>query len=828
MEVVTSYCKSCNSEVGRFRNSWYGIGNTYYSPVYQPLSTDGMEATGDIYEAAHDSQIADSLLQDMACEKCNAILGLRCEKVPNEHILKKNQLILRFLEMSLLSESSGQNAKISILKSIPLTSKQGPGGLRRSGTNTKLSPMPSPRPRTPALLMASTKVSQQPTQGSIALTPTFDIAKFKTWAEDAIQKQQKDIDRLSGTISRIEVDMKTFKGFMSEVRAELASVARLPTHDTQEDIVSFRSELDELQHKINRNGGLVSYGDLEKQTKNFDVLAGDVQRIGQKTDDLDTLRAELKETKSQIRSLEDTQRSIITQKTGEVDSLLQELKEAKSQLSSLEGAQRSLSTRKTNEVGALKTELQDLKSQIQPLQATRQSITTRTLSMPSELPRLRRTVSDKRKHDERGELLQEEEEVDGPSAKRRRISTESFPPNYQIMALESKRGCHQTPEQQAIVINSSSDSNSSSPIRGRQTESEALGRQHEHKLADTIAPDPSTPSVNSTTRRAQATVASKVAVEINGSMLPPNMMPLRNGTIFRTESRNELLEVSRLEAATGRKRDDFGRWITPSGKVDRRSLRNRRSDAMGPPNPMFANGLIENGKAILHNQGEKRSLRPRKDQSSNKPTRSIESYDGQLDEPSWQSLEDRDKENDSGLPRPGTPLSISSFSSMPAFSRAERENTLPPTLVNEPFDPNNLPKFFKCGGCKKKYRTLQALDYHQEHSETCEKSPSDEVPKAFKCGACGKLFKTFTGIKIHMEENTCKSTRSATPASLLKCERCGRKWKDESQLDQHTCVPKKTKNNTAEDEMMPKGKQAAVAGRKQLVRQTSEREMNAQ
>lgn len=59
MEVVTSYCKSCNSEVGRFRNSWYGIGNTYYSPVYQPLSTDGMEATGDIYEAARDSQIAD-------------------------------------------------------------------------------------------------------------------------------------------------------------------------------------------------------------------------------------------------------------------------------------------------------------------------------------------------------------------------------------------------------------------------------------------------------------------------------------------------------------------------------------------------------------------------------------------------------------------------------------------------------------------------------------------------------------------------------------------------------------------------------------------------
>lgn len=69
---------------------------------------------------------------------------------------------------------------------------------------------------------------------------------------------------------------------------------------------------------------------------------------------------------------------------------------------------------------------------------------------------------------------------------------------------------------------------------------------------------------------------------------------------------------------------------------------------------------------------------------------------------------------------------------------------------------------------------------HQEHSDECEKGPSDEVPEAFKCGACGKLFMTFTGIKIHMEESTCKST----PKSLLKCERCGRRWKNEIQLDQ--------------------------------------------
>ncbi|CZR65768.1 uncharacterized protein PAC_15668 [Phialocephala subalpina] len=822
MEVVTSYCKSCNSEVGRFRNSWYGIGNTYYSPVYQPLSTDGMEATGDIYEAARESQITDSLLQDMACEKCNAILGLRCEKAPDGHLLKKNQLILRFLEMSLLSEASGQKAKISILKSIPLTSKQVPSGLRRSGTNTKLSPMPSPRPRTPALSVAPTKISQKSTQGSLASTPAFDVAKFKTWAENAIHKQQEDIDRLSGTLGRIEGDMKIFREFMTDVRAELASIARLPAHDPQDDIASLRNELDELRQKVNRNGGIVSRGDLESHSKNLDVLTDDVQRISRKTDDVDIMKAELKETNSHIRSLEDIQRSMVTQKTGEVESLLQELKKARSQLSSLEDVQQSLSTRKTDEIGALRTELQDLKSQIQSLHATQQSIATPS-PVPLDVLELHRTVSDKCKHKDQGEQVQEDEDLDGTSAKRRKVFFASFPSTSQITTLKSKQAHYQTPKQQPIMIDSSS------PILNHRTGSGALDSQHKHQLADSSAPDPSTPQANSTTRRSQVIAASKVVVEINASMMPPNMMPLRNGTIFRTESRNELLEVSHLEAATGRKRDDYGRWITPSGKVDRRSIRNRRSDTMGPPNPVFANGLVDSGKVNGHGQGEKRSLRPRKDQSSNRPMRSIESYDGQVDDP--------DKENnpnaDSGMSKSIIPstLSTSDFSSMSAFSRAERENTLPPTQVNEVFDPENLPKFFKCGGCGKKFRTLQALDDHQEHSQQCEKGPSDEVPEAFKCGACGKLFKTFTGIKIHMEENTCKLTRSATPASgssLLKCERCGRRWKNADQSDQHTCIPKKTQNITAENESVLIGKQASLTDREQLVRQTLEREMSVQ
>jgi hypothetical protein len=59
MDIVTCRCLKCKAELGRFRNSWNGIGNTYFSPVHAPVSFDGFESTGDVYEAAQGSQIED-------------------------------------------------------------------------------------------------------------------------------------------------------------------------------------------------------------------------------------------------------------------------------------------------------------------------------------------------------------------------------------------------------------------------------------------------------------------------------------------------------------------------------------------------------------------------------------------------------------------------------------------------------------------------------------------------------------------------------------------------------------------------------------------------
>lgn len=55
MANVVLSCVKCASELGCFRNSWIGIGNSYFSPVYPPVTfLNGFEATGDVFAKGQD------------------------------------------------------------------------------------------------------------------------------------------------------------------------------------------------------------------------------------------------------------------------------------------------------------------------------------------------------------------------------------------------------------------------------------------------------------------------------------------------------------------------------------------------------------------------------------------------------------------------------------------------------------------------------------------------------------------------------------------------------------------------------------------------------
>jgi hypothetical protein len=60
MDVVICHCLNCKAELGQFRNSWNGIGKSYFSPVYPMLTyTSGFQPVGEPFasQAEADSQI---------------------------------------------------------------------------------------------------------------------------------------------------------------------------------------------------------------------------------------------------------------------------------------------------------------------------------------------------------------------------------------------------------------------------------------------------------------------------------------------------------------------------------------------------------------------------------------------------------------------------------------------------------------------------------------------------------------------------------------------------------------------------------------------------
>jgi hypothetical protein len=123
--------------------------------------------------------------------------------------------------------------------------------------------------------------------------PQVDVAKFKSWAETAINIQRQDIDRLSGSVDRIERDIRLFKDFMEEVRTELASNTHLQDGSTVEGFVSTDGELDELSQQVNSNLKPVSRGRFELSNRSLDIIVKDVQLVSRKVDEVDLLKKEL-------------------------------------------------------------------------------------------------------------------------------------------------------------------------------------------------------------------------------------------------------------------------------------------------------------------------------------------------------------------------------------------------------------------------------------------------------------------------------------------------------------------------------------------------------
>jgi len=123
--------------------------------------------------------------------------------------------------------------------------------------------------------------------------PQLDVTIFKSWAESAINTQKQDIDRLSGSVDRIERDMQVLRNFMEETRTELASNRHLQDNKTEEGLANVRGELDTLRKQVNSEPRPVSRESFKLSNRSLDTIAQDVQLVSQKVDEVDELKREL-------------------------------------------------------------------------------------------------------------------------------------------------------------------------------------------------------------------------------------------------------------------------------------------------------------------------------------------------------------------------------------------------------------------------------------------------------------------------------------------------------------------------------------------------------
>ena len=254
--------------------------------------------------------------------------------IPQLISFDRNQLILRLAEMKVISEETGKNTAISVQQKIPLAApgQKKPQAVRRAATV-----QPTPRNQAPSL-----SVGHSNPRLNVPMLPPAqeksgrEVAKLPDWQEDAIQRQQMDIDRISGAVARIEKDMSSFKDFMAEVRAELA--ANRATRKTQQDmnqeqftwlqedmkdvrqdngafqqelrgeeLPDIRHQLEQLRREIDSKDRFTVLPNLESLSS-ADVkklLGMDVVKMTRKSNEIDGLKIDLQNLQKRLKDMEE-------------------------------------------------------------------------------------------------------------------------------------------------------------------------------------------------------------------------------------------------------------------------------------------------------------------------------------------------------------------------------------------------------------------------------------------------------------------------------------------------------------------------------------------
>ncbi|KAF4636891.1 hypothetical protein G7Y89_g1180 [Cudoniella acicularis] len=666
MEVVVCYCQKCSLELGKYRNAWNGIGNTYYSPGYGMLSqANGFEASGPIFPGSPGSAIED-----------------------------RDQLILALLKMNVVVDATGEKAKISVLKSFSLThdNPRKPSAARRASTAQPVAGRKSISAANSNGILSATGSMLPPQQQS------HDLASFKTWAQEAISTQKMDIERVSGALNWIEGEMQAFTDFMKETRAELK----------KEPTAAQESELGP------RNSHKSSSGSCQ-------VRSEDMIQVNDKASQVDDVKVELKKLKNLVNGVEKaTAQNITDLQTGQSTSdgiagLRGELQELRTRLKLFEQTIDSVETEHQ------KTEMRSNQSMIHsgqepqtgrrmprveiPIKAGEHSEQRRKLSRPKknagtiDSPKLVQLFPDnapgtlKRKHRQMNDspAVAQEEDEEEPSllSKRRRVSEKVVQRDVPQTNGNGSDQSHNLLKPQKPNVIEILSSDRGSPMLGEHESPKYPSNTEENgdiTLPFSKIPLNDTPSSTSKPpeKRARRASLRKVA-SVNNLAASITAEPVMEPA---TEPRNRRRQS---DAFDNRRRDPNGLLVTPAGKVDGRSayLAEQASESAGKRTPS--------------------SSKPHSADVSAKNNGSATDNENEIAEGEavLQSIERDDEEVESETMDKPTPSDYPTPDSVPAATTGT--STPRTAAINKAKKGANT---FKCTACSKDCSSLSGLLYH--------------------------------------------------------------------------------------------------------------------
>ncbi|KAF4832668.1 hypothetical protein CGCSCA4_v013530 [Colletotrichum siamense] len=202
MDTVQCRCKNCQANLAKFANLWTQIGKSYFSPVLEAKGDVKTVDVEPIRKGEPQTLVAECELKDIACAKCQQVIGIKCLSSPVNHVFDDSQILLRQNSVLFLDRKSNPS-ELRVRRTLDLRSPEAsrPGYCHDSGLSDGHASI------------ASESIDLLDIQADLE-TQREDIERIDTAGYQVVSQ-------FNDTITRIDREVKKLNGAMMNLRRDI-------------------------------------------------------------------------------------------------------------------------------------------------------------------------------------------------------------------------------------------------------------------------------------------------------------------------------------------------------------------------------------------------------------------------------------------------------------------------------------------------------------------------------------------------------------------------------------------------------------------------------